>query len=126
MIEGNKIIFYRHPIRAFDFTDGEERWTIYKFIKNVYDIWMPILHKRICSAIDDLPIDIGFDFFQSASFSQTAPQNSQQSNAESILDEEDNQSSLLGSQGVTPTTSFIQKTEPAFKKSKNKRNGGQR
>ncbi len=39
VIEGNKITFYRHPIRTFDFTeqDGKEKWTAYKFTKNVYD-----------------------------------------------------------------------------------------
>ncbi|TEY70357.1 hypothetical protein BOTCAL_0106g00320 [Botryotinia calthae] len=37
--EGNTT-FYRHPIHTFDFTalDGKEKWTAYKFTKNVYDI----------------------------------------------------------------------------------------
>ena len=121
VIEGDKTTFYRHPIRKFDFTDGEEKWTAYKFTKNVYDTYMPKLHERICSAIDDLPVDISFDLSQSASFSQSTPQSSQQLNAESILGEEDSQSSLLGSQDVTPTISFTQETEPAFKKPRNKR-----
>ena len=121
VIEGDKTTFYRHPIRKFDFTDGEEKWTAYKFAKNVYDTYMPKLHQRICSAIDDLPAGISFDLSQSASFSQSTPQSSQQSNAESMLGEEDSQSSLLGSQEVTPTTSFNQETEPAFKKPRNKR-----
>ncbi|EAA27880.3 hypothetical protein GE21DRAFT_9475 [Neurospora crassa] len=48
--------YYRHPIRKFDFTDldGKEKWTAYRFIKNVYDIWVPDQFKRICSAIDQL------------------------------------------------------------------------
>ena len=121
VIEEDKTTFYRHPIRAFDFTDGEEKWTAYRFTKNVYDIWMPKLRKLICSAIDDLPAGINFDLSQSASFSQSTPQSSQQSNAESILGEEDSQSSFLASQEVTPTTSFTQETEPAFKKPRNKR-----
>ena len=123
VIEGDKTTFYRHPIHKFDFTalDGKEKWTAYKFAKNVYDDWMPILHKKICSAIDDLPAGISFDLSQSASFSQPTPQSSQQSNAESILDEDDSQSSFLASQEVTPTTSFTQATEPAFKKPRNKR-----
>ena len=123
VIEGDKTTFYRHPIHKFDFTalDGKEKWTAYKFAKNVYDDWMPILHKKICSAIDDLPAGINFDLSQSASFSQSTPQSSQQSNAESILDEDDSQSSFLASQEVTPTTSFTQATEPAFKKPRNKR-----
>ncbi|KAL9062985.1 MAG: hypothetical protein Q9161_009668, partial [Pseudevernia consocians] len=125
VIEGDQTTFYRHPIRKFDFTDGEEKWTAYKFTKNVYDTYVPKLHQRICSAIDDLPVDISFDLSQPASFSQSTPQSSQQSNAESMLGEEDSQSSFLGSQEVTPTTSFTQETQPAFKKPRNKRAGGQ-
>ncbi len=112
VIERDKTTFYRHPIRQFYFTDGEEKWTTYKFTKNVYDTWMPILHKRICSAIDDLPLVIDFDLSKSASFSQSGLLSSQQS-------------SLVGSEEVTPTTSLTQVTEPAFKKPRNKRAGGQ-
>ncbi|KAI9759188.1 MAG: hypothetical protein M1835_000442 [Candelina submexicana] len=125
VIEGDKTTFYRHPIRKFDFTDGEEKWTAYKFTKNVYDTWIPILHKKICSAINDLPADINFDLSQSASFPRSSPQSSQQSNADSVLGKDDSQSSFLVSQEVTPTTSYTQTTEPAFKKPKNKRASGQ-
>jgi hypothetical protein len=125
IIEGDKTTFYRHPIRDFSFT--EEKWAAYKFTMNVYDNWMPIQHKRICSAIDDLPPDINFDLSQAASFSQSEPQSSQQSNAEStfMLDEDDSQSSLMGSQEVTPTTSFTQTTGRASKKPRNDRAAGQ-
>lgn len=39
-VDGEKTTFYRHPIRKFDFTeqDGREKWTTYKFTKNVYDV----------------------------------------------------------------------------------------
>lgn len=119
VIEGDKTTFYRHFIRGFFFTDGEERWTAYKFTRNVYDKWMPLQHERICSAIHDLPADISFDLSQSASFSQPTPQSSQRSNAESLLGEGDSQSSFLASQEVTPTTLFTQATEPAFRKPRN-------
>ena len=91
VIEGDKTTFYRHPIHKFDFTalDGKEKWTAYKFAKNVYDYYSPKLHKMICSGIDDLPAGINFNLSQSASFSQSIPQSSQQSNAESILGEDD-------------------------------------
>jgi len=129
IIEESKTTFYRRPIDKFDFTarDGKEKWTAYEFTKTVYDTWMPIQHKRICSAIDDLPSDIDFDLSQSASFSQSCPQSSQQSNAESIfmLEEDDSQSSLVGSQEVTPTTSFTQTTERLSKKPRNQRAAGQ-
>ncbi|KAI9708412.1 MAG: hypothetical protein M1828_002993 [Chrysothrix sp. TS-e1954] len=78
VIEGDKTSFYRHPLREFSFTeqDGKEKWTTYKFVKNVYDHHMPKLHKLICSAIDDLPADINFDLSQSAPFSQSTSQSS--------------------------------------------------
>ncbi|KAL5351929.1 hypothetical protein ACLOAV_003791 [Pseudogymnoascus australis] len=62
-INGNKTTFYRHPIHTFDFTalDGKEKWTAYRFAKNVYDLWMPTHFKRICSAIDELPLDLDFE-----------------------------------------------------------------
>ncbi|KAK1749540.1 hypothetical protein QBC47DRAFT_395632 [Echria macrotheca] len=54
--------YYRHPIHKFDFTalDGREKWTAYRFTKNVYDTWMPAHFERICSAINQLPA-IDFD-----------------------------------------------------------------
>ena len=40
LVDGDKTTFYRHPIYKFDFTaiEGKEKWTAYKFTKNVYDI----------------------------------------------------------------------------------------
>ncbi|KAL9098127.1 MAG: hypothetical protein Q9163_006154 [Psora crenata] len=114
VIKGDKTTFYRHPIRQFYFTDGEEKWTAYKFTKNVYDYYMPTLHKLICSGINDLPAGINFDL------SQSAPQSLQQSNVGSIVGEDDSQSSFLA-----PTTSFIQTTERASKKPRNQRTAGQ-
>ena len=63
IIDGNETTFYRHPIRDFSFTDqdGKEKWTSYRFIKNVYDIWMPAHFKRICSVIDELPSEVNFE-----------------------------------------------------------------
>ncbi|PVH70477.1 hypothetical protein DL98DRAFT_564149 [Cadophora sp. DSE1049] len=63
IIDGKKTTFYRHPIHEFSFTalDGKEKWTAYKFTKNVYDIWMPTHFKRICSVIDMLPPDLDFE-----------------------------------------------------------------
>ena len=119
VIEGDKTNFYRHLVRRFDITDGEQKWTAYKFTKSVYDIHMPKLHKLICSAIDDLP-DINFDLSQSASSFQSPPQSSQPSNAKSVLDKDDSRWSFPTLQEITPTTSFTQRTEPAFKKPKNK------
>jgi len=40
IIKENETTFYRYPIRIFDFTelDSKEKWTVYKFTKNIYDI----------------------------------------------------------------------------------------
>ncbi|KAL2056085.1 hypothetical protein ABVK25_003728 [Lepraria finkii] len=98
VIEGEKTTFYRHPIHEFSFTalDGKEKWTAHKFVRNVYNHHSLKLHNIICLGIDDLPAD-----------------------AESILGEDNSQSSLLASQEVIPTTSITQATEPAFKKPRN-------
>ncbi|KAJ9624521.1 hypothetical protein H2203_005256 [Taxawa tesnikishii (nom. ined.)] len=62
-IEGKSTAFYRHPVLKFYFTaqDRKEKWTAYKFTKNIYDVWMPAHFARICSAIDELPSDIAFE-----------------------------------------------------------------
>ncbi|KAL1622273.1 hypothetical protein SLS56_008806 [Neofusicoccum ribis] len=74
-IEGKDMKYYRHPIRKFDFTedDGKDKWTTYKFTKNIYDKWMPDHFKRICSAINEIPLDVSFDVTQESElqFSQT-------------------------------------------------------
>ncbi|KAK3957003.1 hypothetical protein QBC32DRAFT_394188 [Pseudoneurospora amorphoporcata] len=48
--------YYQHPIYQFCFTalEGKEKWTVYRFIKNVYDIWVPDHFKKICSVINQL------------------------------------------------------------------------
>ena len=63
IIDGTKTTIWRHPIHAFDFTalDDKEKWTAYRFTKNVYDIWMPTHFKRIRSVIDKLPFDFNFE-----------------------------------------------------------------
>ena len=117
VIENDKITFWRHPIRTFDFTeqDGREKWTAYKVKRNILDSWQPFHLQRICSAIDDLPPDIEFDLSHSASFPNSGVQSSQQSD-----NEDDARSSFVDSQEATPTTSFSQ-TERASKKPRNQR-----
>lgn len=66
LIDGNNATFYRHPIHIFDFTalDGKEKWTAIKFVRNVYDVWMPTHLSRIRSAIDQIPSDLDFGLLQ--------------------------------------------------------------
>ncbi|KUJ06351.1 uncharacterized protein LY89DRAFT_703031 [Mollisia scopiformis] len=115
VVDGNKTTFYRHPIRKFDFTelDGKEKWTAYKFTKNVYDIWMPTHLKRICSVIDALP---DFEVSQQSEsgesgLSQGLESHHLSNDAASLLEEADSQSG-----DVTPGTSMSQRIEGgAFK-----------
>lgn len=53
-----KVEYYRHPIRKYDFTElnGRDKWTAYRFTKNIYDIWVPMHLERICSAIDQIEL----------------------------------------------------------------------
>ena len=133
VIDGPKTTFYRHPIKEFSFTseDGKEKWTAYKFTKNVYNIWMPTHIKRICSVIDELPPNINFEVSELQSersgLSQVFEDQSllQQSNPDStsLAGKDDSQSSLAGSS--TPNTSLSHRTEQgAFKQPKKRRTAG--
>ena len=57
LIDENETRFYRYPIRKFDFTEqnGKDKWTAYKFVKNVYYKFAPMQLERIRTAIDELP-----------------------------------------------------------------------
>ena len=59
LIENRTATYYRHSIREFSFTseNGKDKWTAYQFTKNVYLEFMPILHKMICSAIDQISLE---------------------------------------------------------------------
>lgn len=128
VLDGEETTFYRHAIHTFDFTalDGKEKWTAYKFTKNFYDIWMPTHLKRICSLIDDLPLDFkvsqqseagGSGLSQGLESQHLSDQSSH--DAASMLEEADSQSSHVGSRDVTPDTSLSQRIDgKAFKKPK--------
>lgn len=57
VIDGKDTEYCTHPIHKFDITAmrGRERWTSFRFTKNVYETWAPLHLKRICSAINQLP-----------------------------------------------------------------------
>ncbi|KAK3681829.1 hypothetical protein B0T22DRAFT_387673 [Podospora appendiculata] len=112
VITGKDIKYYRHPIHTFDFTalDGKDRWTTYRFTKNVYDTWMPKHFENICSAINQLPSELNFDvppLSEATGLSQDLG-NLMQSDAScaSMPDEQGSQSSNVEQQAVTPGTSF--------------------
>lgn len=126
VIDGKKTIFYRHPIHKFDFTalDGKDKWTAYKFTKNVYDVWMPTHLERICSVIDQLPLGLNFEVSQESELQFTEASGlsqemggllSEQSNAESAS-QNDNELVPIVPQPVTPDTSISQGKEKATAK----------
>jgi hypothetical protein len=137
VIDGNKITFYRHPIRKFDFTElnGRKKWTAYRFTKSVYNIWMPSHFKRICSVIDSLPSDIDVEASRQAELGESRLSQGVESHhlsdqssydTASILEEADSQSSRVGSQAVTPDTSLSQTIDgKAFKKPKKRARPGE-
>ncbi len=129
VINGEKTTFYRHAIHTFDFTalDGKEKWTAYKFTKNVYSIWMPTLLKRICSVIDALPSNEASR--QSEPGESGLSQGLESHNlldlssqdASSLQGETDNQSSCAASQDVTPHTSVSPQIQGRASKKPRKR-----
>ncbi|KAK3671375.1 hypothetical protein LTR37_021583, partial [Vermiconidia calcicola] len=109
-INGRERKYYRHPIHEFCFTalDGREKWTAYKFTKNVYDSWMPTHFKRICSVIDQLPPDVNFELTEASGLSQELNASKlAQSFASSQSSQElaDNQSSVIDARNITLNTS---------------------
>ncbi|PQE13553.1 reverse transcriptase protein [Rutstroemia sp. NJR-2017a WRK4] len=61
---GKEIKYYSHEIRSFDFTiiEGKERWTAYRFVRNLYEVWVPRHFERLCEVVDQIPE--GFDLGQ--------------------------------------------------------------
>ena len=70
LIQQDKTTYHRQLVRKFDFTglDGREKWTAYRFVKNVHDIYMPMHLERICSAVEQVPLDLDFESHSSLSF----------------------------------------------------------
>ena len=63
MINEKDTTFYYYPIHTFDFIalDSKDKQTAYKFIKSIYNIWVPIYFKRICLAINQIPFNMDFN-----------------------------------------------------------------
>ncbi|KAL8702789.1 MAG: hypothetical protein Q9201_004044 [Fulgogasparrea decipioides] len=126
VIKEEKTTFYRYPIHKFDFTvfDGKDKWTAYKFTKNVYDTWVPNHFKRLCSVIDELPPEHDWDvppLSEGTGLSQVFKSHHlSRSNTDLACapQEHDSQASLPGSQEITPNTSLSQ---PEFIKKPRKR-----
>jgi len=69
-IDGESTAYYRSTIKEFSYSndDGKERWTPYRFTRNVYEIFVPTHLERIKSAVDQLqdsvvePLNSTLDF----------------------------------------------------------------
>ena len=122
VIDAAKTTIHRHLIHDFSFTalDGKEKWTAYRFTKNIYDIWMPAHFKRICSVIDEFPTDIEFGVSQSpreSGLSQDLESHDllgPSTDPTTLPREPDSQSSPVDPPDATPTTSTTERE--AFKK----------
>lgn len=57
-IKGKLTTYYHHPIHSYRFENEEEegKWAAHRFVKNVYEKWVPDHYERICSAINQLPL----------------------------------------------------------------------
>ena len=123
IINGNDVEFYRFMIAEFGILPsvrGDERWTAYSFVKNVYDLWLPKHYKRICSVIDMLPADFNFDVSElDQELTSSRSGLSQRFDDHGLADEQvvqDNQQSV---QQITPATT-IQTSSSNPKKKKTK------
>ena len=53
--EETEPLFYRYPIKRAFITERQERWTAYRFTRNLYDVFAPLHLERITSVLDSLP-----------------------------------------------------------------------
>jgi hypothetical protein len=124
VIEGTRVTYWRYPLRKYDFTErkGMEKWTAYTFVKNVYDIWMPTLLKKISSAIDDLCPKLDFELSHEleAQISETSGL-SQQLEDQDLAEVPDGRLGHIDLQPITPDTS-TQAEKPAPKRKKKNKN----
>ena len=122
VITETRITYHRRGIHEFSFValDGKEKWTAYKFAKNVYDIWMPALFERICSAIDQIPAEINFEVASSGLSQNMEGQRLQQQDLESLPGED----SLAGSHRMRANTPNTSVTEPGAPRKKRRAEDG--
>ncbi|KAL3466135.1 hypothetical protein BJX64DRAFT_284715 [Aspergillus heterothallicus] len=57
MFDDGRVTYYGHLAREYNLTPETigERWACYKFVMALYNDWAPGHHRRLCSAIDNLP-----------------------------------------------------------------------
>jgi hypothetical protein len=74
------IRYYRHDIRKYDISDCNDRdkFTAYGITMRIYQEWMPNHLQRLCSAIDDLPMDSSSYRLRTAELTQSCGVNLRQ------------------------------------------------
>ena len=119
VLDGKDTKYYRHPIHEFSFTalDGKEKWTAYKFTKNVYDVWMPSHFKRLCLAIDQIPADLDFSvpqLSQSFGLSEDLQRHNLSGSSQPDSQSQGNSQQSIGggARDSTPNTSFTGRSAP--------------
>ncbi|POR32125.1 Uncharacterized protein TPAR_07662 [Tolypocladium paradoxum] len=60
-VQGETTKYFRQELRSFNLEagGGRDRWAAHSFIRNVYDVWMPMHLQKIHSAVDQLPTPHG-------------------------------------------------------------------
>ena len=121
-VEGDEINYYRHLIDEFFFTapGGRQKWTTYKFTKNVFQMWMPAHLTRIRSAIDDIPDSRDPPLPEGSGLSQGMESHylSQSlTGSEPLGEKQHGQVNAGGTTDLTPNTSF-NSVQGASKKAK--------
>jgi hypothetical protein len=119
VISGRDFTFYRHPIAKFDISktvQGDNRWLAYTFVRNVYDLFVPELFKRVCSVIDMLPPDLDFDV---SGLSEPQFPDPELASSRSGLSQRLEEYSLADGGVVTPDTTV--QTEPSDPKKRKKK-----
>ncbi|RMD41992.1 hypothetical protein DV735_g3134, partial [Chaetothyriales sp. CBS 134920] len=118
VINGKDTTFYRHTIHEFCLQglDGRDKWTAYKFTKNVYETWMPAHLERLCSAIDAIPPDINFEISEGSNLQFSSSSGLSQSVESHQLSDSGATGDDETSQEVTPETSVAPTSEGATSK----------
>lgn len=113
VIDGRDYTFYRHPIAKFDISkteQGDNRWTAYTLVRNVYDLWLPEHFSRICSAIDMLPAGLNFEVFEKSELQIQDPElaSSRSGLSQHVENYDlDDEQVVPDNQPVTPDTTIV-------------------
>lgn len=115
LIDGDDASVYRYPLRKFDITseEGKEKWTAYKFTRNVYDIFVPAHLKRIYSVVNQLPDPGVFNVQSSFSFVSNPRRDEEDGNGTAPSSSQD--TDVIANTAVSSQT-----TPPTFKKPRGK------